>query len=247
MTCEEFSREFDILYNNITSNQAPGLNEYEKSVFLTQAQESIILEMYSEKFESTEDVTSYLNALVKKSVIDLDTIGIDVLLPESTNKCNHKYAYSLALDMEPYKNLWFVLYESTKSGDIEIPVVPTTWDELHRTRRNPFRKANNHRVLRVEHSDNTHYRIHTLFSNNVINKYFLTFLERPEPIVTIDLYEDEYGHLMTIDSDFKNLVKEDSGGHKYISHNECKLNPAIHRSILSRAVQIAKAVWANKQ
>ena len=104
MTCEEFSREFDILYNNITSNQAPGLNEYEKSVFLTQAQESIILEMYSEKFESTEDVTSYLNALVKKSVIDLDTIGLDILLPEYTNKCNHKYAYSLALDMEPYKN-----------------------------------------------------------------------------------------------------------------------------------------------
>ena len=34
MTIQEFSTEFDVLYNNVTSNQAPGLNEYEKSLFL---------------------------------------------------------------------------------------------------------------------------------------------------------------------------------------------------------------------
>ena len=42
MTSEEFSNQFDVLYNNITSNQAPGLNEYEKSVFLTKAQSEIV-------------------------------------------------------------------------------------------------------------------------------------------------------------------------------------------------------------
>lgn len=42
MTTKEFSDEFDVLFNSITSNQAPGLDEYEKSVFLTQAQEDII-------------------------------------------------------------------------------------------------------------------------------------------------------------------------------------------------------------
>jgi len=42
MNTEEFSNEFDILYNSITSNQAPGLDEYEKSVFLTRAQEELI-------------------------------------------------------------------------------------------------------------------------------------------------------------------------------------------------------------
>lgn len=38
----EFSSQFDTLYNNITSNQSPGLDEYEKSVFLTKAQDNII-------------------------------------------------------------------------------------------------------------------------------------------------------------------------------------------------------------
>lgn len=42
MTTEEFSNEFDVLYNNIMSNEAPGLNEYEKSVFLTKAQDEIV-------------------------------------------------------------------------------------------------------------------------------------------------------------------------------------------------------------
>jgi hypothetical protein len=37
MEIQEFSNGFDILYNNIMSNAAPGLNEYEKSFFLTKA------------------------------------------------------------------------------------------------------------------------------------------------------------------------------------------------------------------
>ena len=42
MTTTEFSNQFDLLFNNISSNQAPGLNEYEKSVFLTKAQDEIV-------------------------------------------------------------------------------------------------------------------------------------------------------------------------------------------------------------
>lgn len=37
MTLQEFSDQFDLLYNNISSDQALGLTEYEKSVFLTKA------------------------------------------------------------------------------------------------------------------------------------------------------------------------------------------------------------------
>jgi len=47
MTHTEFSDQFDVLYNNITSNQAPGLNEYEKSVFLTKAQNELVKNYFS--------------------------------------------------------------------------------------------------------------------------------------------------------------------------------------------------------
>lgn len=47
MDSTEFSNQFDLLYNNITSNQAPGLSEYEKSVFLTKAQDEIVKNYFS--------------------------------------------------------------------------------------------------------------------------------------------------------------------------------------------------------
>ena len=49
MTTQEFSNEFDVLYNNIMSNQAPGLDEYEKSVFLTKAQSEILKNYFNPK------------------------------------------------------------------------------------------------------------------------------------------------------------------------------------------------------
>lgn len=47
MTPSEFSNQFDILYDNITSNQAPGLDDYEKSVFLTKAQEELVKDYFN--------------------------------------------------------------------------------------------------------------------------------------------------------------------------------------------------------
>ena len=49
MTNTEFSSTFDILYNNIMSNAAPGLDEYEKSVFLTKAQLEIVKNYFNAK------------------------------------------------------------------------------------------------------------------------------------------------------------------------------------------------------
>ena len=71
MTLQEFNTNFDLLYNNIASNQAPGLDEYEKSVFLTKAQEELVISLYDgrnssgESFENTEEARRSLSSLVK--------------------------------------------------------------------------------------------------------------------------------------------------------------------------------------
>lgn len=49
MSVEEMDNMFDVLYNNITSNQAPGLNAYEKSVFLTKGQDEIMRNYFNPK------------------------------------------------------------------------------------------------------------------------------------------------------------------------------------------------------
>ena len=42
MNVQETSNEFDILYNQVNSNQAASIDEFEKSVFLTRAQDDIV-------------------------------------------------------------------------------------------------------------------------------------------------------------------------------------------------------------
>ena len=85
MTTQEFSLEFDLLYNNISSNQAPGLTEYEKSTFLTQAQEEIVIGLYEgkygESFEGTEEMRTYLNPLILNKVYD-EIVDNECDLPE---------------------------------------------------------------------------------------------------------------------------------------------------------------------
>lgn len=72
MTVQEFSLEFDVIYNSIASNAAQPVNGYEKSVFLTQAQEELVKNYYNPKgnkyqegFENTEKRRRDLEQLVK--------------------------------------------------------------------------------------------------------------------------------------------------------------------------------------
>ena len=81
MTTEEFSNEFDTLLNSHYTVEEFGkvpntieLDEYEKSVFLTKAQEEIVIDLYNGKnqfgdsFEKTEEIRRYLSDLIKTYV-----------------------------------------------------------------------------------------------------------------------------------------------------------------------------------
>lgn len=97
MTVYEFSNQFDLLYNNITSNLAPGLNEYEKSVFLTKAQDEIVKNYFEASsqgntvkkgFDDTilrqmdfSDLMSgkeYQDGIIGESMIDPRAIAYDI-------------------------------------------------------------------------------------------------------------------------------------------------------------------------
>ena len=225
MTCEEFSLEFDLLYNNIMSNKAPGLSEYEKSLFLTQAQESIVLDIYSGKygdsFERTEETTSYLNQLLKQRTYDsgeftegnkLDTRSIFVTLPEDIWFKTGETAYIIDN-----------FYKCNVDGLREVMVFPVTQDTLVRTKRSPFRGPNERRILRLDSGKNQV----ELISNYEIHSYTVRYLSRPEPIILKELPQG-----LTI------------GGKS--SPQTCLLNTAIHKAILSKAVLIAKSSWESE-
>lgn len=223
MTCEEFSIEFDLLFNNINSNIAPGINDYEKSILLTQAQESVINDVYrgtltTDAFEKSEEVTQYLqNILVS-------------FFPEKTS------GSTLDKNSQVYKipeDLMLIIHEqatldSTDSclKDRGISVVPTEHDYYSRIKNNPFRGPSKDRALRLLHDGKIE-----LICPTPIKDYHLRYLRFPRPIILIDL--DSEGLFIS------------SGKKQYNKKSECELHPNLHRAILLRAVQMAKIAWSN--
>lgn len=87
MTLQEFSELFDVHFNNIASNQAPGLSEYEKSVFLTKAQDEIIKNYFSSSsqgnslkqgFDDSAKRQADFSTLMKTSVCSQVTVTSSV-------------------------------------------------------------------------------------------------------------------------------------------------------------------------
>lgn len=222
MTNSEFSNEFDILYNNIMSNQAPGLDAYEKSVFLTKAQEDIVLAYYTGRnesgdyFEGSEEVRQYLYTLIH----DIGGDPITDNPPEGISD-NSKFYY---LD----ERYLFILseYIKTSSGN-KIKVVPVTADEFLKIENNPFRGPSKSRVLRLDATTPTGGRLQELVTDKTIEKYIARVLRKPHPIIIGDL------------GGFKidNFEYDKSIG--------CELPDSLHRKILDRAVLLAKASFAS--
>lgn len=226
MTVEEFSNEFDILLNSHNSiNPKIGLvgspinivlDEYEKSIYLTKAQEEVIKEIYNGQnpegisFESTEEIRRYLSSLVK-------TVSIEDQEEGYTGISSSSVFYELPSD------LWFITYESAYIEDSSeclngknIIVIPTTQDDYYRTNKNPFKQANTRRALRLDVSTN----IVEIISDYKLSSYLLRYMTTPSPIILLDLGSE-------------GSINNTS------SKTECKLNSAIHRIILDRAVQLA--------
>lgn len=226
MTTEEFSDEFDTLLNSYfikdqfgdTSNIASiALDEYEKSVYLTKAQEEIVIQLYSHKnstndsFEKTEEIRRYLSNLIKTS--------------SNQTKVNDRIGLSKnSVFFELPDDLWFITYESALIDDkkagcmdgTELSIIPVTQDSYYRISNNPFRCSNIRRALRLD-SDNNMVEI---ISEYNISRYLIRYLSKPTPIVLTDLHDNLNINGIPIKT-------------------ECILNPAIHRSILERAVQLA--------
>ena len=250
MTTEEFSNEFDVLASSylveggftVSDSSLYAFNEYEKSLFLTNAQKQYVLSMYNGKntsgdaFEGTEEMRRYLHNLVAEYFTNepLD-------LTEQKNYLEKSY---YGMSGNPYKStmfklpddLWFITYESVETkadsskgacdGKYSIvqDVIPVTQDEFHRIKRNPFRGPSFHRALRLDLSDTdvNPNGVVEIISKYPVGSYYVRYIKKLEPIILIDLPDG-----LSIDRENKVC--------------KCKLHEAVHHDILELAVRMAIA------
>lgn len=221
--------EFNLEWNNVMSNKAPGLTPYEISSFLTNAQELLVTSIYRGTatpgvgpFEDTEETMSYLDVLVNQKT----------LKPQNEIQVSGFHIVPDSILIELPEDLMFRTYESCVidrgegkcGGEKEAAVVPVTQDEFWKTSRNPFRGQNAHKVLRLAvSSPDTRYS--ELVSKFPIVSYLVRYIRYPEPIILEDLPDG-----LTINGKSKEAA--------------CELNDNIHRRIVTEAVNMAKAAWS---
>ena len=217
MNIKEFSDRFDTLLNSFGNTPNIVLDEYEKSVFLTNAQEEIIIDIYSGKnifgdsFEKTEEIRRYLNELIETYITDSKVSG-------------HIGISKNSVFYEIPKDVWFITYESATLQDDKLGcfngeealIVPVTQDNFYKVQKNPFRGSSKTRILRLDNKGS----IVELVSEFNINRYLMKYITKPSPIILTNLNDGLSINGISIET-------------------ECKLNPVIHRTILERAVKIA--------
>lgn len=145
MTTQEFSNEFDVLYNNIMSNQAPGLDEYEKSIFLTKAQEELIRDYFNSR--NVKNAQGFDDN--QKRQYDFSTLLSSITLPDFMDTYRALsglglVAYNTIFDSRAKiyiapSDLFLVINESIEdSAKRRYSVLPISYDEYNRLMLKPY-------------------------------------------------------------------------------------------------------------
>lgn len=221
MTIEEFSNQYDVLllsylrfkkFDPQSILDSVEVNEYEKSVYLTQAQNEIVTELYTgnskfqKGYEQTEQLRRYLSDLNHSEVVSTFT-PLQTGLSDTSVQC------------EISNDLLFITQESCKviantaicnNKELIISCTPVTRDEYNTVKDNPFK---NNKVWRVDHSNS----IIELISKHTIKEYRISFLKIPKPIILEDISPYTINNISGV--------------------SESELHPMLHEHILERAVQ----------
>lgn len=237
MTCEEFSDQFDVLLNAHSQSGVFGegagkayvaLDEYEKSVLLTKAQEDLVISLYNGKnssgdtFEGSEELRRYLSNLVEEATLEAENSSNS---SDSTDSNGVNGVIGVDGNSKFFvlpKDAWYITYEAVNLSDAKcsayspMDVYPVTQDDYHKTKRNPFRGANDRRALRLDLAD----RVVEIVSKYTVSSYYLRYLKKPRPIILVDL------------SDGLSIEGESE-------KSECELHEGLHRKILDLAVRYA--------
>ena len=229
MTTQEFSNEFDVLYNNIMSNQAPGLDEYEKSVFLTKAQNEILKNYfnpkgnkYQEGFDDNAKRQIDFSSLVcvaqptalddSNTYVKIDDRSKAYILPERILFIINEF-----VTLSPTNNL---------NQSRRLTIVPISFGEYSRLMSKPYKCPLKNQAWRL--IQNNKQRIAEIIAvGGTLSNYVMRYVERPTPIILTNL-DEQYSNV-SIDG----LTKV----------TECNLDEILHPEILQRAVELAKAAY----
>lgn len=249
MTTQEFSNSFDTLLNSYSTQAQFGdqtsradivLDEYEKSVLLTQAQDIIVKSYFdgtlNQQGQGFDDSTR--RQVDFSSLITVESKEKTVLNEEDNKGCFDKRGIFFDL---PDKALFILnerfihtIAERDKPTIVnEYVVVPISYKEYDREMSKAYAQPLKKQVWRLFQNQATGYdvkseiipNVNLGFENSTASKvqrleYRIRFVRRPKPIILENLPDG-----LKIDEESNEMG--------------CELNPIIHVDILNKAVELA--------
>lgn len=231
MTVQEFSNEFDILYGNITNGQAPALDEYEKSVFLTKAQSEIIKEYFNARVDSTDSgfdgsqkrQYDFSQLITTEQLTKVDAKDLPTQFHPNSTSFYFPSDYFLSINE---------IIESNEGNSRKIfSIIPITYVDYQKVIQKPYPYPPKNCVWRIFYATATNATSEEVPIAGIIGKcgdnfsYNLRYVKKPSPIVLVSLASD-------------NLSIEGTS-----EQTNCQLPSQIHQDILERAVTLAKIAY----
>ena len=230
MTTQEFSNAFDTLLNSYASRGQFGeqadsseivLDEYEKSILLTQAQDFIVKSYFDRTLNNQgqgfDDTTRR-----QVDFSSLITVGVPTIDSLTTSKFDERgILYKMPT------NILVVLNEKVKAGTETLVVVPINYKEYDRQMSKAYAQPLKKQCWRLFQSPTGIDLLSELIPKEsiVITDYKIRYIRRPKPIILTNLDFADSQEDLSID------------GIKVVT--ECELNPIVHMDILNKAVEFA--------
>ena len=255
MNAIELKKQFNLLYNNINNNAAPGLSDSEIEMFLNKAQDEIV------KQHVLGANTNYqlgINQTSKRDV-ELDTLIKTWKYTKNVDDSNHYYKYgfmfSLETDDDPPQspNILIILSEnimSRKTQSIEgggftetfgdtLDVVELSFAQFNRYMSGIYKFPKKNQCWKLRHDSKVEiiFPINQLKDMWEVAEYNDSDPPPAYPISYESIYSMTYVEMPPkIELTYVAPATEAIG---------CSLPEVLHMEIVQRAVELAKAAYAS--
>lgn len=209
------------------------MDEYEKSVFLSKAQNELVKNHFSKNSKGNTLGEGYDDSAKRQA--DFSMLMATVLLQPKTGTFTKFDPRSLVFEWP--EGVFIVISEnvtfSTSQTSPIRQIVPLSYTEYDRLMSKPYKSPLKNQAWRLITGTGTYPMVEIIITSSDYSKYparyyRLRYIKKPQPIVLTDLsnYSTE---ALSIDG--------------VSAKTECELDPILHEEILQRAVELAKTAW----
>ena len=239
MTCEEFSNTFDTLLNsyNIQAGFGEGsnkqgaiaLDEYEKSVLLTQAQDIVVKSYFDRSLNSQgqgfDDSTR--RQVDFSSLIKVEEGKVHTTTETKYDDRSTLYDLNKDILLMLNEKLIVTATDGNTPNSKSYIVIPINYKEYDREMSKPYGQPLKRQAWRLFQNDSTGYDIiseiiprYDSIPKGGTCKYIYRYVRRPAPIILVDLPDG-----LSVDGES--------------NQKSCELNPILHMDILNKAYELA--------